>query len=175
MPRYSSSIHINASPRVVWSILADVEQWPSWTPTVKQLVKLTPGPLAKGAAARITQPKLPSGIWRVTEMHEGRDFTWVQKKPGLRIIGSHAIQSTPGGVRVTVSIRFTGLLAPVMAVFVRRLTVSYLATEAKGLKARSEERAGVVAGSSRPERSDAEGPRPSGQNAPGRGPSPRSV
>jgi hypothetical protein len=144
MPQYSSSIEINASPRVVWSILADVEQWPSWTPTVKRVVKLTPGPLGKGTVARITQPKLPSGAWRVTEIHEGRDFTWVQKKPGIRITGSHIVQATPGGARVTVSIRLSGLLAPIMVLFVRRLTVSYLATEARGLKARSEERVGGV-------------------------------
>jgi hypothetical protein len=140
MPQYTSSIDINASPRVVWNILADVEQWPSWTPTMKRVIKLTPGPLAKGTAVQIVQPKLLPGVWRVTDIHEGRDFTWVQKKPGIRVTASHVIQATPGGVRVTVSIRLTGLLAPIMALLVRRLNRNYLAAEARGLKARSEAR-----------------------------------
>lgn len=144
MPQYTSSIDIKASPRVVWNILADLEQWPSWTPTMKRVTKLTPGPLAKGTAARIVQPKLMPGVWRVTEIHEGRDFTWVQWKPGLRITATHVIQSTPVGARVTVSIRLSGVLAPIMGLFVRRLNRNYLAAEARGLKARSEERAGVV-------------------------------
>lgn len=142
MPLFTSSIDINASPQVVWAILADIEQWPSWTPTVKQLVKLTPGPLAVGTTARITQPKLSPGLWRVTELLEGRAFTWVQKKPGIRIAGSHVIQPTLTGVRATVSIRLSGLLAPLVGWLLRRLNEDYLATEARGLKARSEARAG---------------------------------
>jgi hypothetical protein len=144
MPEYTSSIDINASPRVVWNILADVERWPSWTPTMTSVMKLTPGPLAKGMKARISQPKLPVAVWRVTEIHEGRDFTWVSTSPGIRVTARHLIQSTPTGARVTVSIRMSGLLAPLMAVLMRRLNRRYLVTEAKGLKARSEERAAAL-------------------------------
>jgi hypothetical protein len=144
MPRYTSSIDINASPRVVWCILADVEQWPSWTSTMTRVTKLAPGPLAKGMRARIVQPKLPPAVWRVTEIHEGRDFTWVNWHPGIRVTATHVIQSTPTGARVTVSIRLSGLFAPMLALFVRRLNADYLATEAKGLKMRSEERAGTA-------------------------------
>jgi hypothetical protein len=145
MPQYASSIDISASPMVVWSILADVEHWPTWTPTVKRVIKLTPGPLAKGTAVQIVQPKLLPGVWRVTEIHEGRDFTWVQKKPGIRITGSHVIQATAGGVRVTVSIRLTGLLAPILGLLVRRLNRNYLAEEARGLKTRSEAHVATIA------------------------------
>lgn len=144
MPEYTSSIDINASPRVVWNILADVERWPSWTPTMRAVKKLTAGPLAKGTKARISQPKLPTAVWRVTEIHEGRDFTWISRSPGIRVTARHIIQSTPDGARVTLSVRFSGLLAPVMAMMLARLNRRYLATEARGLKARSEERAAAA-------------------------------
>jgi hypothetical protein len=139
MPEYTSSIDISASPRVVWKILADVERWPTWTPTVTSVKKLTPGPFAKGTKARITQPKLPTAVWRVTEIHEGRDFTWVNSALGIRVTARHVIQSTATGARVTLSVRFSGLLAPMMAVFFRGLNRRYLAAEARGLKVRSEE------------------------------------
>lgn len=138
MPRYTSSIDINASPRLVWHVLADVEQWPSWTPTMTRVTKLTPGPLVKGSAARILQPKLPRVTWRVTEIHAGRDFTWVSRSPGLRVIATHVIQSIPNGARVTLSIRMTGVFAPLMALFISRLNTRYLTTEARSLKARCE-------------------------------------
>jgi hypothetical protein len=139
MHEYRSSIDIQAPPSVVWTILSDVEHWPNWTPTVTRLTKLTPGPLAVGMAARILQPKLPPAVWRVTEIHDGRDFSWINHRLGLDVVGSHAIEPLPdGGARVTVSIRFVGLLAPIVARLARRLNEDYLAMEAKGLKARSE-------------------------------------
>lgn len=145
MLEYTSSIDIQAPPRVVWNIMADVEHWPKWTPTVTSVTKLVPGPLGLGMAARIIQPKLPPAVWRVTEIHDGRDFTWVNGTPGLRVIGSHKIQPTPDGCRVTVSIRFAGLLAPIIGRLFRRLNEDYLATEARGLKARSESLAAAAA------------------------------
>jgi hypothetical protein len=139
MHEYSSSIDIQAPPSVVWAILSDVERWPNWTPTVTRLTKLTPGPLAVGMAARIIQPKLPPAVWRVTEIRDGRDFTWVNHRLGLNVIGSHAVEPLPdGGTRATVAIRFVGPLAPIVARLARRLNEDYLAMEAKGLKARSE-------------------------------------
>jgi hypothetical protein len=139
MYEHSSSIDIQAPPSVVWSIVSDVEHWPNWTPTVTRLTKLTPGPLAVGMAARIIQPKLPPAIWRVTEIHDGHDFTWVNERLGVKVFGSHVVEPLPdGGTRATVSVRFTGFLSPIVARLARRLNEDYLDLEAKGLKARSE-------------------------------------
>lgn len=139
MYEHSSSIDIQAPPSVVWEIISDVEHWPNWTPTVTRLTKLTPGPLAVGMTARIIQPKLPPAVWRVTELHDGHDFTWVNERPGMQVIGSHVVELLPNGTtRATVSIRFAGVLAPIVARFARRLNEDYLALEANGLKVRSE-------------------------------------
>ena len=32
-----AELEITASPEVVWSVLADVERWPSWHPDVKRV------------------------------------------------------------------------------------------------------------------------------------------
>lgn len=134
MIEYASSVDIHAPLDVVWRIMSNVEQWHTWTPTIRSVKLLVPGPLAPGAKARILQPKLPPAIWQVTELHAGRDFTWVNRTPGLRVIGSHSIQPTLDGCRATVAIRFAGLLAPIVGRLVRRLNEDYLALEAKGLK-----------------------------------------
>jgi hypothetical protein len=139
MREYRASIEIQAPPGVVWSILSDVERWPNWTPTVTRLTKLRPGPLAVGMAARIVQPKLPAAVWVVTELQDGREFTWVNRRAGLLVTGGHVVEALPNGrARVTVSIRFTGFLAPLVGRLARRLNEDYLATEARGLKSRSE-------------------------------------
>jgi uncharacterized membrane protein len=134
MREVSSSIEINAPASLVWNVLADVEHWPSWTPTITSVTKLTPGPLVVGMAARILQPKLPPAVWQVTEIHAGRDFTWVNSRPGVRVIAAHVVEATPNGCRLTVSIRFAGFLGPLVGMFVRKLNEEYLATETKGMK-----------------------------------------
>jgi hypothetical protein len=76
-------------------------------------------------------------MWGVTELREGRSFTWINRGPGLSVVAEHAVEGTPSGVRARFSIRFTGWLGPLIARFTRRLNERYLALEAKGLGERS--------------------------------------
>ena len=121
----------------VWAVIADVERWPEWTPTVTRIRRLDRGPFVVGSRARVQQPKLPPAIWRVTELHEGRSFTWVSRSPGVCVIAEHGVEATGTGARATLSIRFTGWLGPLVARLTRRLTERYLALEAQGLSQRS--------------------------------------
>ena len=135
--RYTAEVF--ALPERVWAALLDVERWPEWTPTVTSLQRLDAGPLAVGSRARIRQPKLRPAEWQVTELDEGaRSFTWVTRSPGVQVTGGHSVEADGGGSRATLSLQFSGLLGPLAACFYRRLNERYLATEAKGLKERSE-------------------------------------
>jgi hypothetical protein len=137
---FSISVDIAAPPERVWPIMRDGTRWPEWTPTVTKIVLLDQGPLRVGSRARIHQPKLPPALWRVTHLEEGRSFTWVSKSPGSLVTASHSVEPCAAGSRVSLSIRFDGLLAGLLARMTRNLNLRYLDLEAEGLTARAEGR-----------------------------------
>ena len=133
---FSRTVEIPAPPTLVWSVMTDVERWPEWTPSVSRVKRLSAGPLRVGSRARIHQPKLPPARWRVTELNPGAGFTWVSVAPGVRVVAGHYIEPCADGCRVTLSIRYEGLLGRWLARWTRDLNERYLALEANGLKTR---------------------------------------
>jgi hypothetical protein len=69
---------------------------------------------------------------------QGRSFAWELRNPGLRVIGDHAVESRDGGSRVTLSVRFEGVLGGLMGAILKNLNQQYLRLEAEGLKRRAE-------------------------------------
>jgi uncharacterized membrane protein len=135
----ATTVEISAPPQRVWEVMTDVESWPSWTASVTSVTRLEDGPLRVGATARIRQPRLSETTWTVTALHPGESFTWVATSPGVRITAEHRVRPTPSGTVATLAVTQEGLLARLMSPFLARLTDRYLAMEAAGLKARSEE------------------------------------
>ena len=133
---FSITVEILAPPSLVWSVMADVERWSEWTPSISCVKQLSPGPLQLGSRVRFHQPKLPPAYWRVTELNPGGDFTWVSVAPGVRVTARHAVEANASGCRVNLSIRYEGLLGAWLARWTRTLNERYLAMEANGLKAR---------------------------------------
>jgi uncharacterized membrane protein len=127
---------ISASPEAVWDVISDVARWPEWTPTVTSVIPLDDGPLAVGSRVRIRQPRLASATWEVTELADGRRFTWESRAPGVRTIGRHEVAAAAGGAEVTLSIEQTGPLAPVVSLLWGRLTQRYVDLEAESLAER---------------------------------------
>jgi hypothetical protein len=140
MRHFSISIDISASPERVWAVMRDIEHWHEWTPTVTSIRTLEPGPLAVGVRALVRQPKLPPATWTVTELQDRRGFTWVSRGPGLLVSARHAIEASPGGSRVTLSLEFAGILGGLMGWATRGINARYIGMEAAGLKSRSEGR-----------------------------------
>ncbi len=144
MTNFSITVDIQAPPERVWAVMSDVERWPEWTPTVTSMKLRDPGPLAPGSRVLICQPKFPPAEWRLTELDEGRSFTWVNRGPGVLVTARHGVVpgSSTGGDRdksqATLSLEFAGILGPLVARLTRNLNERYLALEAKGLKQRSE-------------------------------------
>jgi hypothetical protein len=135
--RFSITTDIPAAPDRVWGILAGVERWPEWTPSVTRITRLDSGPLAIGSRVRIHQPRLLPSTWRIVELAEGRRFTWVTGGPGVRAVAEHSVEPIDRGSRVTLSVRFEGVLATVVARLTRDLNRRYLELEAAGLRERS--------------------------------------
>ncbi len=138
--RYELSVDVNAKPDAVWAVLADVERWPEWTPSVRRVRRLEEGPLGGGSTARVKQPKLPAARWRVTGYVAGREFTWVSQSPGVTTVAEHLIApGDGGGSRVTLVLTQTGRLARLAGLLGGRLIRRYVGLEADGLKRRSEQ------------------------------------
>ena len=136
----TTHIDIDAPADRVFAIMADVERWPEWTASITSVQRLEPGPLRPGARARIRQPKLPPALWTVTELADGRRFTWQSVAPGLRVVAHHVAEPVATGTRATLTVEFHGLLGGLWRALSGGITQRYIELEAAGLKARAEGR-----------------------------------
>lgn len=133
--RYEVSVHIDAPLVRVWEVLADVERWPTWTPTMTEVRRLDSGPFGPGSRARVKQPRLPAVVWRVTDLEPGRSFAWQGESLGVTTLADHRLVEDPaGGVTATVGIRQSGPLAGLVGLLGGRLARRYVDTEAASLK-----------------------------------------
>lgn len=138
---FAISVDIDAPPAAVWRVMSDVERWHEWTASITSVRLLGPGPFGVGRRARVRQPRLPPATWEVTEIEEGRSFTWVSRSPGVAVTGRHEVAARGDGKasRVTLTLMFAGLLGPIFGRLTRGITERYIALEANGLKRRSED------------------------------------
>jgi uncharacterized membrane protein len=132
------AVDINAPPQRVLAVLFDVERWPEWTSTVTQVQRLDRGPFGVGSSARVVQPRLRPAVWQVTELDENRSFTCVTHAPGARITAGHFVEAQGDGSRAALSFEIAGWLGPIVSRLYRGMIQQYVATEASGLKQRSE-------------------------------------
>jgi hypothetical protein len=72
----------------------------------------------------------------VTEVVDGRNFTWQAKGPGMKTIARHEVVPDANGSKVTLSIEQTGPMGAVAAMMWRRLTQRYIEIEAESLDKR---------------------------------------
>jgi carbon monoxide dehydrogenase subunit G len=141
MKHTQTTIDIQAPHDRVWAAVCDIEHWSEWTPTVISVRPLDPGPLAVGSRAIVRPPKLLPARWQITELEEGRGFSWITRGPGISVTARHTIEGAANGSRATLSLDFSGALGPLCAPLTRGLTARYLAIEARRLKKRAEAQA----------------------------------
>ena len=128
---------VAAPPSVVWQVLADVEAWPTWTASVTSVERLDDGPLRVGSRARIAQPRIPTVVWEVGELVEGRSFTWSQGTRLARTTAAHSVEEDgDGGSRVRLTVAQEGIVGRIVGLLYKGLTERYLAMEAAGLTER---------------------------------------
>jgi len=138
MTHICTTIDIQAPPDRVWAAVRDIERWSEWTPTVISVRLIDPGPLAVGRSAIVRQPKLLPARWQITDIQEGRGFTWITRAPGILVTARHSIEDAVNGSRATLSLDFSGPLSAIVARLTHSLNARYLALEARGLKQRAE-------------------------------------
>lgn len=135
---FETSREIAAPPGTVWNVIADVEKWPQWTPSMREVKRVDSGALAVGSRAKVKQPRLMPFTWTVTELTPGKGFTWSMQSPGVRVTARHYVAPAPPGSRATLSVEYEGPLASLVARVTAKVNDRYLQLEADGLKKRSE-------------------------------------
>src|ERR1022692_3641959 len=91
---FKTTIEINAPLDRVWDALVDVETWPEWTASIREVKGLDGAVLAFGSRVRIKQPRMPSLVWEVSEFEPTTSFTWRSTSPGVTTVGSHVVTAT---------------------------------------------------------------------------------
>lgn len=138
MTHIYTTIDIQAPPDRGWAAVRDIEHWSEWTPTVIGVRSLDAGPLATGTRAIVRQPKLLPARRQITEIEEGRGFTWIMRGPGILVTARHSIEGAANVSRAMLSLDFSGPLGPLCARLTRGLNPRYPDLEARGLKKRAE-------------------------------------
>ena len=132
-------IEIAAPQEQVWAAMSDVACWPEWTASVTEVERLDHGPFGVGSRARVRQPRLPTAVWTVSEFGPGHAFEWRSRAPGLLSVADHRVDvAGDHASRVTLSITWSGPLAPVVRLLFGGLSRRYVEMEAQGLKRRCE-------------------------------------
>ncbi len=122
----------------VWKVLADVEHWRDWTPTIQQIESLDAGGLRTGARYRVVQPGLQPAVYEVTVCIPDHVFTWAYRLPGGEMIADHRIATRNGQTEVELSFSSKGLMADVLSMMFSKTIRKLVATEAGSLKRKCE-------------------------------------
>ena len=137
--RFDKSIDIDAPQQRVWDVLSDIEGWPRRIDTVESAEASTPAPFGKGSRVRLKQPKLPEGVWDVTVWDAPSYFEWTQKTGGMTTVAGHRVDALgEARSRLTLTLEMRGLLVPIVGLFYKNLTNSYMTREAEGMKRAAE-------------------------------------
>lgn len=132
--RHEASTTIDAPADLVWRTVVDVEKWSAWTPTITEIRVRGGGELRQGSVATVRQPKQPAREWTVTELADGRSFTWTSSGPGLRFSADHTVTTAGGATSVELTFTIGGPLAPVAKLLAGKAIRWAVDTEAASLK-----------------------------------------
>jgi uncharacterized protein YndB with AHSA1/START domain len=93
---------IAAPPRVVWNLLADLDAWPKWGPTVSTAWLDPPHTrLGLGATGTVRTSLGLAAPFTITEFEPGRHWAW--KVAGIPAT-HHRVEPADGGARVSMAV-----------------------------------------------------------------------
>lgn len=137
--RYEQTAAAAATTAQAWTAVIDVTDWPRWTASMNSVEPLDGARLRPGDRYKVSQPRLPVLVWRVTEVRDGESFVWESRSPGVRTVAFHRLEANADGTtQITIGLDQTGPLAWLVGLIAGARTRRYLKLESAGLKAASE-------------------------------------
>lgn len=128
-----------ASPQAVWSVIADVDRWPTWNPGY-QAAHLD-GPAAAGTRGTVTLANGQHRGFTLIEVQPQASFVLGGSGPGVRLRFSHTIEAlAAGGARVSMSATIEGPLTPILSRLFGKGMARYYPTAVRQLVAAAEGR-----------------------------------
>ncbi|MCE1180102.1 MAG: SRPBCC family protein [Micrococcales bacterium] len=115
----------------VWGVLADIEAWHTWTPTVTAARQIAREP----AAYALWQPRMPPATWTVTDWRPSQGFVWENRRPGILSVAQHWLEPAGGGTRIHLMLEWTGGLTSTTHLLIGKRARGYVTTEAESLAA----------------------------------------
>ena len=134
----SRTVTIAAPPAEVWAVFMDVESWPTWTESMRQVRSLDDGPLPRRVPRRDHPARVPEGGLGRDRARRGAVVQLGERGAGSALGGHHEVAAEGEGSVVTLRLSQSGPLAGVMGLVFGRRTRRYVDLEADGLKARVE-------------------------------------
>ena len=87
-----------------------------------------------GSEAKVSQPRLPSARWRVTELEPDRRFTWETSAGGVTTVGDHLAEPDGAGSLITLTVSLRGPLSGVTGLLMGGIARRYAAMELEGFR-----------------------------------------
>jgi uncharacterized membrane protein len=111
---FESSIEINAPAEKVWAMIDKLEEWPQWMPSIKNIERLSKGPLTVGSQLSVTATV--SGLtvtllMTITEFVPERTVVMQGKALGTSLTRFYTLEPVNGKTKVTIGGDVSGALA----------------------------------------------------------------
>lgn len=112
--RFSSSVEINAPVEKVWSLIDKLEEWPQWMQSIKNIERVSEGPLAVGSQLSVTAKvsRLTVNLlMTISEFVPERSVIMQGKALGTKLTRFYFLEPVNGKTKVTIGGEVSGLLA----------------------------------------------------------------
>lgn len=134
---YATRIEV-ADAETVWSVLADLSGWPSWTPTFEKVTPAGAEPV-EGQRVTVKQPGRRAVVYTIERVDPGHSFRWGAQSVGCYQWADHVIARQPSGTAVVeLSFSMTGWIGRLTALLGGRIIRRMVDTEASSLRHRVE-------------------------------------
>ena len=131
------TVLVNAAPRHVYALYADVANWKSWDPDTR--ASAIEGPFQVGARGWLTPAKGRTVPMVLTSVVPDQSFTAEARIPLFRMVFDHELHVVDGATRVVHRVTFSGALAFVLGRIIGAQVNRGLPVTLARLKAAAEE------------------------------------
>jgi len=112
--KFGASVEINTTSEKAWALVKNVEEWPSWIPSLKKIEKVTKGPMDVGSRVLVVAKSLITVnlLMTITEFVPGRRVVMEGKVLGVKMTRYYEMEPVAQNkAKLTAGGEVSGLLA----------------------------------------------------------------